>query len=186
MTDNGVTVHFESCETTDGATSRIWRTKGIMTGTVVEGDGASGFIGGFLIPDVPLEVLIDVLSSPEATVAAALWQALVAHGLDPDAPAMIAMGANMAIYDAAPLEGANDSAFADMTPASQPTTDRDCGPCFGCCGPRCFGCVGCVTDECTDHDACVCAWGYFAVKCMAMLPAAIDSAACCLIQHQPC
>lgn len=47
--------------------------------------------------------------------------------------------------------------------------------CYGCCGPGCWGCTGCYTAACAEHDYCVERYGYTSRTCLYYLSRAIAS-----------
>lgn len=53
--------------------------------------------------------------------------------------------------------------------------------CFGCCGPGCWGCTGCYTNKCAQHDQCVKDHGHFHFRCLAKLIPAIFSLVECAL-----
>ena len=101
--------------------------------------------------------LLDAFSqSTQATSLRKLVQTLNLEVAPQERHYVAALAALVMFVDAgagAPVQAAND--------------------CFGCCGPGCWGCTGCYTDACREHDQCVADHGH--LRCLAGLIAATKS-----------
>ena len=146
LKEEGIVVHFESCETPDGGHSKIWSDEtGFMTTVLVEGDRMDYAVNGVdvAIADADEEQIARAFETIEAEVIRRrLWQEIRKAGVSeaPSPVALRALAANLTGYETG-VDGCGESGL-----------DKDC---TGCCGPACWGCTGCYTEECGAHDRCV-------------------------------
>jgi hypothetical protein len=169
---DGVRVAFESRATPTGAESRIVSADGEVLTEVIVDEKAGTFdyrVGGIsLSSDLSIAETEQAMKSfdrADAALAAQhLWSSLESMGYPKDSRAMAALAANLTAYEAVPK---------DYFPVGGD------GMCMGCCGPSCWGCTGCYTSACLEHDRCVARYGYLAHRCNRILYLAALSAWCC-------
>ncbi len=167
-----VRVLFESRVTEWGAESRILSADGeVLTEVIVDGKaGTFDYRAGGVSLSAELSAeeastATRVFDREDAALAAdLLWATLTARGFPKGSPAMAVLAANLTGYVAVPEKFLPDAGKAS---------------CTGCCGPSCWGCTGCYTAACLEHDLCVAAYGYLSPRCMRILYVAALSAWCC-------
>ncbi len=172
----GVRVFFESRATPGGAVSLIRSATGDILTEVIADEEAGTFeyrVGGIALSESTsreeMRLAQKAFARTDAALAAEhLWRTLTEKGFSPESRQMSALAANLTGYGAVPRK------YLTMGGKSA---------CLGCCGPSCWGCTGCYTSACLEHDLCVAAHGYADPRCNQSLFFAALSAWCCRGVH---
>ena len=157
ITEHGITVTFESCETPTGSYTKFWDTAGSLMADIVYTEypeDVAYFIANIDVSaeltEQDLDAIDDVVTSVEAPLVDALVPKLLQLGMNPKGKPMITLVANAVGFERKPEPlAAGDFCFTCRSHATS---------CLGCCGLGCWGCgdLGTVCSQrCYEHDLCV-------------------------------